>query len=417
MNALLLISLKLSVKLSKEHIMVKLSRRKFLVSAGAIPVGVSLLNSCNVFEEPDSDFEYIYDPWIEIDLNAISHNLKEIKRITNNRPVMAVIKGNAYGHGLINIAKYLKKQKINHFAVGKVSEAIDLRKNGINSMILNFGPYSYEEAEILVREKISQSVYNSSVDLIARAAYRQKVRARVHIKIDTGLGRVGVQHFKALEYIQKLASMPEIIIEGIFTTLTEEKEFDKIQLKRFNAICDEASSRGIEIGIRHAASSATLSTLPEAFLDMVRPGNCIYGLHPAPKLEMKQAMTLKTRIINIKDLQVGDSVSYHRVFTARKITRLATLPTGYSDGYPFQIKDKANVIIGGQKWPLVADITANHSSVNITGSKDFKIGDEVVLIGNQNGKKISLTEIAEWAGSSEYKVAIGMNPFMKRKYI
>jgi len=235
--------------------------------------------------------------------------------------------------------------------------------------------------------------------------------------VDTGLGRVGVPYYQALPFIEKVASMPDIAIEGIFTTFTEDIEFDKIQLERFLQVCDTAKKKGISMGQRHAASSGAVANFPPAFLDMIRPGNCLYGIEELPNLDLKPVMSLKTRVIYAKKMHPGDTVSYHRRYKIEKDTLMATLPLGYSDGYPPQAVNKAEVLIHGRRWPLVAYMSANHVTVDITGSKGIKIGDEVVLFGTQEDNETSIGEVAEWGDSSVYKVAIGMNPLLPRIYL
>ncbi len=335
----------------------------------------------------------------------------------NDRPVMAVIKANAYGHGLVGIARALERQDVKHFAVGKVTEAVALRENGITGAVLNFGPFSQQEAEELVRLEVSQSVYSVAVEMLARSARGQGKQARVHIKVDTGLGRVGVPYYEAPSYIERVGSMPDIAIEGIFTTLTEEPDFDRVQLDRLIQVCDAAENKGISVGVRHAASSLAISKFPDAFLDLVRPGNAIYGLEALANLDLRPVMSVKARVIYVKRLRPGDSVSYHRLFTAQREMLLATLPLGYSDGCPPQGIEEAEVLIHGQRWPLIAAVTANHSTVDVTGADEMMIGDEVVLFGSQGGEELSIGKVAARAGSSVYKVAIGMNPLLPRVHI
>lgn len=397
--------------------MTRINRREFLALAGTAPIGFAfrkkLPNPKTIKNYPED----LFDPWLEINFKKLAWNVLQIRKRVENRPIMAVIKCNAYGHGLVEIAKFLEKQNIRHFAVAKVQEAMLLRDNGIKSTILNFGPFSRKEAELLVRHNISQSVFSEAVNTLAETARKLNKQAKVHIKVDTGLGRVGVPYYQTLLFIEKVAAMPEIKIEGIFTTFTEEKEFDKLQLKRFLEVCNTAKKKGISTGVRHAASSAAISNFHPSFLDMVRPGNGLYGIEQLPNMDLKPVMSLKTRVIYVKKLRQGDSVSYHRRYVAEKETLLATLPIGYSDRYPPQAVNKAEVLIHGHRWPLIAYISANHSTVDITGSKNIKIGDEVVLFGTQSGNEITIGEVAEWGESSVYKVAIGMNPLLPRVFI
>jgi alanine racemase len=357
------------------------------------------------------------DPWLEINTKNLAWNAVQARKRVGNKPIMAVVKCNAYGHGTVGVAQALEKQGIHQFSVVKVQEALALRESGIRGTVLNFGPFSQSEAGQIVRHDISQSVFSDAVDLIAEAARRQNRRAKVHIKVDTGLSRVGVPYDRVLPFIEKIASQPEILIEGIFTTLAEESDFDPVQVKRLQEVCNRAKMKGISVGVRHAASSSAVANLSAPLLDMVRPGSCFYGFEPLPNMDLKPVMSLKTRVILVKTMQPGDTISYHRRGTIEKETLLAILPLGYFDGYPFLAVNKAEVLIRGRRWPLVVYMSANHATVDITGSEDIKIGDEVVLVGTQAGETISLKEVADRADSSVYKVASHMSPLLPRVFL
>lgn len=363
---------------------------------------------------PEGTCGELVGPWLEINTENLAWNVSQVRKRAGNRPIMAVVKCNAYGHGTVGIAKVLEKQGIRRFAVVKVQEAAALRENGITGTILNLGPFSRREAEQIVRRDISQSVFSEAVDILAKAARKLNRQAKVHIKVDTGLSRVGVPYYQALPFIEKVALMPDVAIEGIFTALTEETDFDRLQVERLVQVCEEAKKKGISVGTRHAASSSAVARLSSSFLDMVRPGNCFYGFEPLPNLDLKPVMSLKTRVILVKKVRPGDTIAYHRRRKVEKETLLAILPLGYSDGYPYQAVNKAKVLIQGRRWPLIVYMSANHAMVDITGSEGIKIGDKAVLFGTQEGNTISLVEVAEWANSSVYKVAAGMSPFLPR---
>ena len=397
--------------------MKKVKRRAFLALAGTAPFGFAYgYQLQNALYSQDKMNEY-FDPWLEINTNNLAWNVSQVRRRVENRPIIAVIKCNAYGHGLVGFAKALEKQNIKHFAVVKVQEALLLKEAGIKGMILNFGPFTRQESELIVRHGVSQSVFSETVELLAESARRLNRQAKVHLKIDTGLGRVGVPHDDALPFIERVATMPDIAVEGIFTTLTEDEEFDRIQIERFLKLCDEAKKKGISVGIKHAASSAAVAKYPDAFLDMVRPGNCLYGLEPLANLDLKPVMSLKTRVIYVKRMQPGETVSYHRRYNVEKEMLIATLPVGYSDGYPYRVVNQGDALIKGLRWPLIAYMSANHVTVDITGSEGIEIGDEVVMFGTQEGNEISIGELAELGDSTVYKVPIGMNPLLPRIHV
>jgi len=358
-----------------------------------------------------------FDPWLEINTKNLAWNISQVREMVGDKPIMAVVKCNAYGHGTVGVAKKLEKQGVRQFAVVKLQEAAALRENGVKGRILNFGPFSSTEAEQIVRHEISQSVFSEAVETLSEAACKLDKPAKVHIKVDTGLSRVGIPYKQALAYIEKAAALPGIIIEGVFTTLAQEDDFDLLQIARLKKVCDAAEKMGISVGIRHAASTDAVVKYPTSYLDMVRPGNCFYGFEPQPNMDLKPVMSLKTRVIMLKKVYPGDTISYHRRLKVIEERLLAILPLGYADGYPFQAVNKAEVLIRGRRWPIIVYMSANHTTVDITGSENIQVGDEVVLFGAQAGQTISISEVAAWAESSVYKVATGMSPFLPRIFL
>lgn len=360
------------------------------------------------------------DCWLDVDLRNIAWNLEQIRRRVA-RPVMAVIKANAYGHGLVEVGRFLESRGVEFLAVGKASEAFALRDAGVGARILNFGPFTGAEALALVQRGVSQSVYTDDVRALAEAARTHRTRGKVHVKVDTGLGRVGVRWDRAVAFLETVAATPGIEIEGIFTTFTEDPDFDRVQLERFLGVCRAAAARDVQVGIRHAASSAGVLAFEEAHLDMVRPGITIYGHYPstqeaeARKIELRPAMSLRARVTCIKELRPGDAVSYHRAFVATRPTRVATLGIGYADGYPHQAAGRARVLLGGRRCPSIALVTSNHMTVD-AGDLEVETGDEAALFGEQGRAEISAQELGAWAQSSVYKILIGMSPLLPRRY-
>lgn len=362
-------------------------------------------------------------PWLEIDLDAVAWNLAQLKEAVGGRPIMGVIKCNAYGHGLTGVGRFLEAQGIDALAVVSVAEALALRQAGVRCPILNLGPFSAAEAEELVGAGVSQSVYTGQFADLGRAARKLGRKAKVQIKIDTGLGRVGVPHQRALPLIREIAADHGIAVEGVFTSLTEDEEFDREQLRRFLEVCETARSEGIDLGLRHAASSAGILAFPQAHLDMVRPGITLYGHYPSEKargerkIELRPAMQLKAPVLYVKRLRPGDGVSYHKAFVAERETNVATLAVGYSDGCPQESAGRGDVLIGGRRRPMIAAVTSNHASANLGDAEDVKIGDEAVVFGRQGGEEISGEEVAAIAGVSVYKLLMQMNPLLPRRFV
>jgi len=397
-----------------------LDRREFLTAVGLGTAASAVGFNFPIPSQSPQHSPAGIDPWIELDRSALRHNLQVIGELTGNSPIMAVIKANGYGHGLLEMGQMLREEGILHMAVAKVSEALALREAGILGIVLNFGPFSGSNVSEIVRSGISQTVFTDQVEDLSAEAGRQNRITPVQVNIDTGLGRVGIPYGEALPFLRKVASLDGILLEGVFTALTEDPEFDRIQLRRFLEVCESAGQEGIDVGIRHAASSAGLMDFPEAFLDMVRPGISVYGHYPSAEawkirpLDLKPVLSLKSGVVFVKTLAPGDALSYHRAFVADKQTRIATLPLGYSDGYPHTLANNADVLIRGRRFPVVALVTANHVLVNLGDDSDVQIGDEAVLVGRQGNEFLDAQLLADQAGTSVYKLLIGMNGSLPR---
>jgi len=403
--------------------MSKISRRSFLFISGigsaSLFAHASDRRRILLKSEEKSIRQKGYDPWIELNLENMTWNLNQIRKLARV-PVMAVIKANGYGHGLVEIGGHLEKVGIDFLMVGKLQEALLLREKRVSTPILNFGPFSSKDAEAIIQNNISQSVFDKKVSSLSEAALKLGKRAKVHIHVDTGMARMGISYRDALPYIKTVSSLKGILVEGISTALTEDDEFDKEQLKRFMSLCKQAEKEGISLGLKHAASSDGVLDLPSSHLDMVRPGIALYGYYPSEKtqkedrLALRPVLQLKCRVVDVKTLHPGDSVSYHRRYAAQKMEKIAIIPVGYSDGYPHNVVNKGFVLIKGKRFPLIAAVTANHCAALLEENSSISPGDEVVLLGNQGKEKITAEEIAGWAEVSAYKILISLNPFLPR---
>lgn len=362
------------------------------------------------------------DSWAEINLSHLAWNVSRIKQFVRV-PIMAVVKANAYGHGLVEVASHLEKHGISWLMVGKLDEAVELREKGLRCRILNFGAFSKQDADEIVSRDISQAVWSDNAAYLHKVALKKGNKASVHVDIDTGMGRTGVPWTKALSLLARLAAMSGVRIEGTMTTLTEDEDFDREQLRRFQDICSGAEQKGIPVGLRHAASSAGILAGPEFHLDMVRPGIMVYGYYPSQKTQQEDQLALKpaarwiARVIDIRELAPGDTLSYHSVFKATRAMRAATVGVGYSDGYPALLAGKSQVLINGQKYPVIAAVTANHIMVDLDGDAAVKVGDEVILMEDRPGFGLTADVLADLCGTSVYKVLIGLNPLLRRTYL
>ncbi len=361
------------------------------------------------------------DSRIEINLSHLAWNVSKLKQLVSV-PIMAVVKANAYGHGLVDVARHLEKQGIGWLMVGKLDEAVELREKKLRCRILNFGAFSRQDEEEIISRNISQAVWSDEAAYLHEAALKRGKKALVHVDIDTGMGRTGVKWNIALPLLIRLADMPGLRIEGIMTTLTENEDFDREQARRLQDVCSGANQRGISVGFRHAASSAGILAGTEFHLDMVRPGIMIYGYYPSDKTQTEDRLALKpvarwlARVIDIRELASGDTLSYHRVFKAKRTMRAATVGVGYSDGYPAQLAGKSHVLINGKKFPLIAAVTANHMMVDLDSDTSIKVGDEVVLMDDRPGSGLTADALADLSGTSAYKILIGLNPLLPRHH-
>jgi alanine racemase len=404
-------------------------RRNFLQAMGAGSLGAlssaasdKLRPEQNPDEEPAAGTGGYRDPRIEVNLAHIRWNLSQIANRVKV-PVMAVVKANAYGHGLADTSKALEKAGAHSLMVGKLQEAVSLREAGIRCPILNFGPFDRRDGAEIIQRKISQSVFTEEVAYLEEAAAGLGQMASVHIDIDTGMGRTGVAPGQALPLIEKTASLSHLKIDGICTTLTEDADFDKEQLRRFLGVCTAAKAKGISLGLKHAASSAAIFYSSEFYLDMIRPGITLYGYYPNARtrkedsLGLKPALKLSARVSFIKELAAGEPFSYLRAFKAESKMRVATVGIGYSDGYPFLFGGKVGVLIRDKKFTVLEAVTSNHMMVGLDDDREVRLGDEATLIDPDRSRRLAADDLAEASGVADYKILIGLNPLLPRTYL
>jgi alanine racemase len=360
--------------------------------------------------------------WLEVDLQRLALNLQSVRKHVRGRKVMAVVKANAYGHGLPRVGAHLAASGADALMVIDLAEAISLRGAGVETMILSFGAVPEHSYTTLIENGISQAVFADEIEGLSAVARRLGKKARVHLHVDTGLGRLGVPYRLARAYVERLARLDGLEIEGVMTTLAEYQDFDRLQVKRLQELYTWAHDRGIDLGLRHAVSTGgLLSAGEELWLDMVRPGLLLYGYYPGPeeaekrKIDVHPALSVKSRVAYVKTIDAGESVSYHRTFIAEQETTVATLPIGYSNGYPRALVDRGEVLIRGSRYPLLSLITMNHCQARIEPGGG-KIGDEAVLIGRQGDGVIPLQEVADKAGLSVYQMLTRFNPLLPRRY-
>lgn len=361
------------------------------------------------------------DSWVDLNFGHLAWNVDQIRKLVSV-PVMAVVKANAYGHGLVEVSRFLEKKGIGWLMVGKLAEAIELRERGLRCRILNFGPFSQADVREIVGLDISQAVWGEEAASLDEAARKKGKKAAVHVDLDTGMGRTGVPWNRSLSFLSRLAVLDGLKIEGMMTTLTEDEDFDREQLRRLQTVSAEAEKKGIQLGLRHAASSAGILSGPDFHLDMVRPGIMVYGYYPSEKTQKEDRLGLRpvarwlARVVDIRDLARGDTLSYHRIFKAPGAMRVATVGVGYSDGYPPGLAGKSHVLIRDRRFSVIAAVTANHLMVDLDHASDIRVGDEVVLIDNRPGSGLTAAALARQSNASSYKILISLNPLLPRSF-
>ncbi len=368
--------------------------------------------------------------WAEVDLDAIWENIVHMKEnIAENTKILAVIKTDGYGHGGVPIAKMLEQLDFMFgYAAATYEEAHVLREAGVKKPVLILGytfPYCYEN---LIREEIRPAVYRrDTVEELAAAAARVGQKAKVHIKVDTGMGRIGITpDEEGLEFVKFLMEHPELEVEGIFTHFAKSDEADKTsanhQLELFQNFIDRIQAEaGLTIPIRHCSNSAAILEMPQANMDMVRAGITTYGLYPSEEVSkdvvpLQAAMSLYSHIIYCKTIHAGQSVSYGGLFTATKDTRVATIPVGYGDGYPRSLSGKGYVLIHGKKAPILGRVCMDQFMVDITEIPGAMEGDRVTLLGADGAERITAEELGELSGRFNYEFVCVLGKRVPRVY-
>lgn len=370
----------------------------------------------------------IYDrTYAEIDLNAIRYNISEEKKfVGKDVKIMAVIKADAYGHGDCEVAEVLR-DLVDAYGVAIPEEALRLRERGIRKMILILGYTGSGWFEEIIENDVSQTVYNYEMARrLSDAACRLDKKARIHIKIDTGMSRIGFMPVKDnIEVIHSISELPGLEIEGIFTHFAraDEKTPDAARepFEKYMMFVSELENRGIHIPVKHAANSAAILQFRDSCLDMVRSGISTYGLYPSKevvkdKIHLKPALQWKSIVSFVKWIHPGTSVSYGGTFVADRDTKVATIPVGYADGVRRELSGKGKVLIRGQYAPIIGRICMDQFMVDVTHIDPVLEGDEVTLIGRDGERAISVEEVAELSHSFNYEYICGISKRVPRKY-
>ncbi len=365
--------------------------------------------------------------WAEINLDAIRHNFREIKSKTNSK-IMAIIKADAYGHGVEEVAKLLVKEGAYAFGVATADEALELRNLGYTLPILILGVIFEEEYHSIIQKDISFAITDTQSAYIAsKVAKSLNKNALVHIKVDTGMGRLGFCYSEgSADEIVKISKLDNIKIEGIFSHMSKADEKDKAysneQLEKFSHMCNMLEKKGMSLPIRHIANSACIASMPDTHLDMVRCGIMLYGLSPFDNtyqthMNLKPAMTLKSKITHIKTIENNSLISYGGHFEAKKGQKIATVAIGYADGLSRQLSSKAKVIAKGTVVPIVGNICMDQCMIDVTGIDDINLGDEVIIFGSDGNNTISVDSVALLIGTINYEIVCSVAWRVPRAYI
>lgn len=362
--------------------------------------------------------------WAEVDLKAIEHNYRQVRRLVGrDTKIMAVVKANAYGHGTVEVSAVLERLGVDYLGVATTDEAVRLRDHDIKTPVLILGSILPSEVKAAIEKDITITLCSDDLLDAIRKETARGFKAKVHIKIDTGMGRIGIWHEEAMNFIKNLMAEKNIVVEGIYTHFSSagrDDFFTNYQIESFEKVITKLESFDINIPLRHAANSIATVDFKRSHLNLVRPGFIIYGMYPKytfPKLiKLRPALSLKTRIVYIKDTPPGRSISYGRTYITQKQTKIATLPIGYADGYPRNLSNKAEALVRGRRAPIVGRVTMDQTMIDVGHIRGVKTGDEVVLIGRQGREEIRAEKLARLAGTIAYETVSLISNRVPRVY-
>ena len=352
-----------------------------------------------------------------VDLNALTHNYQEMARRIGDRKVLAVVKAQAYGHGAIPVSRRLVELGIHMLGVALVEEGRDLRDAGITAPILVMAPVFPGQAEVIVNAKLTPVVYTLGVARALSDAVAGTGRTLgVHVKIDTGMGRIGLSPEEAVDFVVAVGKLPGLAIEGLMTHFADadlrDKAFARAQMDRFESLIRSLEAKGITIPLRHAANSAAVLEYDRALLTMVRPGLMLYGYNPLESrvsADLRPVLSLVTRVAFLKRVPAGVPISYGRTFVTNRESLIATIPLGYADGYSRSLSNKGEAIVRGARVPVAGRVCMDMTMLDVTDVPGVAEGDEVVLIGEQGNERITADDIAAKTGTIAYEVLCGIS--------
>ncbi len=360
--------------------------------------------------------------WAQINLDNLEHNFLEVrKKTTLGTKILVTVKADAYGHGLISVSKRLVACGVDYLGVASIDEGIALRKAGIKAPILILGLILKSDIPPLVKYNLATSVCDEELSRALNSKARQMAKKlTVHIKVDTGMGRIGVSHYNAQKLVKRIYNLKHLNVEGLFTHFAfadMNKEFTFYQIDLFDKLLKNLKKDGVHIPLVHAANSMGVLGYKNSHFNMVRPGLVIYGLYPKARKELKvklnPVLSLKTRVVFVKKVPAGSGISYGHEYVTKKATNIVTLPIGYGDGYPRNLSNKAPVLIKGKRFKICGRICMDQIMVDV-GNTRIRIGDEAVLIGAQGKNIITTEELAELSNTIPYEIVCGLGSRIPR---
>jgi len=368
----------------------------------------------------------VHTTYASIDRAALIHNLSKIReRLSHNCSIMAVVKANAYGHGAVDISRALVQAGVTRLAVASVHEGIALREAGINADILVLVDLFDKHIEELLAYRLTPVITEQRLlPQLAKEAEAANQPLSIHIKVDTGMGRLGLSASELLTFLDAVPRWKSIRIEGFMTHLADSDGDDSShteqQLKSFRGLLEQIEQRGITVPFVHVANSAAIMRYPQSHFSLVRPGIMLYGYHTLPDTvpcpHLQPVLSLRTTVMQLRTIKPGETVSYNRTFVAKRPSTIAVLPIGYADGYNRQLSNKGFVLIDGQRAPIVGLICMDMTMVDVTDILSVRVGDGVTLIGGQGPEAIWADEIAGWTGTIPYETLCAIGSRIPRVY-
>jgi alanine racemase len=364
---------------------------------------------------------------LQIDLSALLHNLRQVKAIVGeDTKIMGVVKADAYGHGLVAVAGALERQRVHGLGVAYLTEALELRNHGLSlPIVVLCGIRTQEDAQAVIHHDLIPTVFDSAVmEMIAAEAARRRALARVYVKVDTGMGRLGLLPSDLGGFLDHLRRLKAVRIEGLTSHLSSaddaDPSFTEAQIRSFHVAVETGRAMGRDLPLNNLANSAGLMKFKEARFDMVRPGIMLYGGLPSPDfqspVQLRPVMRFSAEVIQVREFPDHTPVSYSRTYYTQGPRRIAVLSAGYGEGLPRSMSNRGKALIRGHKAPITGRVCMNMTLVDVTGLREVRAGDEAVFLGTQEGETITADDVASWAGTISYDILCSVGQRNPKEY-